>query len=69
MNQKTKIVGLTFIALFAFTTGWSDNSYNLRVEEDNCGRGPKVTCYGSKCKAGDSMCMANPCDCPPPSQQ
>jgi hypothetical protein len=71
MNQKTKtkIFGLTFITLFAFTTSWSENNSNLRLEEDNCTSGRSVTCYGSKCKTGDSMCIPNPCNCPPPNQQ
>ena len=62
--MKLKVFGLTFIALFTFTTSWSDNSYNLRVEEANCkSRNGGVTCYGSICEAGDSICMMNICSC------
>ena len=64
MTKKSKvlILGLTLLSVFAATRSWSDN-YNLRVDEANCKKGTVVTCYGSTCEAGSSMCIQNPCEC------
>ena len=70
-NSRIEIWGLIFAftpLLFSISSRASE-SYNLQLKDANCKCGAVVSCYGSSCEPGTSICYSNPCNCPKCSEQ
>lgn len=70
-KKKFKIIFtlLAFFPLIFTNYSWAEESYNLKLKEANCKCGATVTCYGSSCERGESLCIQNPCNCPKCNEQ